>query len=55
MKLRHQPAKFNSKKLATSYADRSGERVVHGDDGKFWVVCPADAWTLEVNGYEVIR
>jgi hypothetical protein len=54
MKFRHEPAKFQNPNLARSCAYRSGMRVVLGDDGTFWVVCPADAATLERNGYEVI-
>jgi len=57
MKLRRKPVKFQNRNHAFSYADNpaSYARVVHGDDGLFWVVCPADAATLEKNGYEVIR
>lgn len=54
MTLRHEPAKFQNPHAARSYAYRSGMRVVLGDDGMFWVVVPADAATLERNGYEVL-
>ena len=57
MKLKYQPLEFRSRKLAQSWVDHctSPTRIVHGDDGMFWIVCPADAATLERRGYEVLR
>ena len=57
MTLRRKPIRFHNGDLAKIWADRWPEarRVVLGDDGKWWVVVPADAATLEKNGYEVMR
>jgi len=55
MALRHRPIKCANLGTAHNWAARWpwGRRIVHGDDGMFWVVCPADAMTLEINKYQI--
>ena len=51
--LKYQPLKFNSHALANSCANRmNAGAVMLGNDGKFWVVCMADAARLEAAGFE---
>lgn len=52
MNLKYQPDKFRSRELAFSCATRRGWCVMLGDDGRYWVVCLADAARLEAAGYE---
>ena len=48
--------KFSNRNLAQSFAYRTDNLVIfHGDDGKFWVVTPAQAAKLERQGYEWVR
>ena len=51
---KNKPAEFNSRKLAFSSLDHyvKPARVMLGDNGKYWVVSPADAARLEKAGYE---
>ena len=59
---RHSFAEFRSLDLARSYAARCTKShwVVQGDidddgeNGRFWVVLPADGARLEAAGYELI-
>jgi hypothetical protein len=46
--------RFVSRDLAIISAARAikPERVMLGDDGKFWLVTPADASRLEAMGFE---
>lgn len=50
-------SKYNSLNNALAAANRSATftAIVHGCDGKFWVVRPVDAAKLEAAGYEWIR
>jgi hypothetical protein len=51
--LRHEPIRFVSLALASSCAARSKcDVVMLGDDGRFWIVCLADAQRLERLGFE---
>lgn len=53
LNLKYKPSKYNSRELAFSAAARSKcDVVMLGDDGKFWVVCMADAARLEAAGFE---
>jgi len=59
---RHSFAEFRSLDLARSYAARctkshwliQGDIDDDGENGRFWVVLPADAARLEAAGYEMI-
>lgn len=52
--LKYEPAKFHDRELAFRSLNShiKPQRVMLGDDGKFWVVCPADASRLERAGLE---
>jgi hypothetical protein len=54
LNLRHQPIAFVSGGLAKNHAATciKPQRVILGCDGKFWIVCPADAEKLARNGYQ---
>jgi hypothetical protein len=54
IKLRHKIIRFKSRTLVFSSLDKmlKPHRVMLGDDGYFWIVCPADATKLEKAGYE---
>jgi hypothetical protein len=49
-------ARFRDRGRALRFADGAAKRhaVVLGDDGRHWVVTPADASRLERMGYEVL-
>ena len=47
--------KFSNRNLARSFAYRSNLVIIHGDDGMFWVVTPAQAAKLERQGYEWVN
>lgn len=44
---------FRNEALARSWSERSGEWIVLGDVGQFWVCSPRDAARLERAGYEM--
>ena len=52
--IKQRAARFNDRGLAFAHAASANKTlwVMLGDDGKFWVVCPADAARLERMGYE---
>ncbi len=52
--LRHLPDMFNTLQAATNWAEdcNTPKRVILGDNGLFWLVCPADARLLVEAGYE---
>lgn len=54
LNLRYEPDAFVSLANALSFAHgcHKPHRVMLGDDGRFWVVCPADADVLDRAGYE---
>jgi hypothetical protein len=47
-------ARFRDRRLAFDWAAHAvrSQVVLHGDDGRYWVVSPADAARLERLGYE---
>ena len=49
--------KFTSEAAARSYRNRclKPRSIVLGDDGKIWLVTPAEASTLNKAGYEIIE
>jgi hypothetical protein len=59
---RHSFAEFRSLELARSYAERctkphwvvQGDIDGDGENGRYWVVLPADAARLEAAGYELV-
>ncbi|MFR9505489.1 MAG: hypothetical protein SNI32_05345 [Rikenellaceae bacterium] len=53
-KLRYKPTIMCDLKAALEWAEgcEKSQFVMLGDDCKYWVVCPADAWSLIVAGYE---
>jgi hypothetical protein len=59
---RHSFAEFRSLDLARFYAERctkahwvvQGDLDDDGENGRFWVVLPADAARLEAAGYEIV-
>ena len=55
--LRHEPYRFTSLDSARSFAEHCAKpmRVVLGDNGIAWVVCPSDAARLERAGYELAQ
>jgi hypothetical protein len=54
LNLRHEPARFINRNSAFSFSNNTIKMsiVMLGCDGKFWVVCPADATRLHRGGYE---
>jgi hypothetical protein len=52
--LRHEPARFTNRESAMRWSNNTVKMsmVMLGCDGKFWVVCPADATRLIKMGYE---
>ena len=52
--LRHTPIVFRDGGLAKNFAAScvKPQRVMLGCDGKFWIVCPADAERMNRSGYE---
>ncbi len=51
--LRHEPARYQDRGLAFAAAHRQkAGAVMLGDDGRYWVVCLADAARLEAAGLE---
>lgn len=52
--LRYNPDRFQNRALAFSFSNGTVKpsRVMLGCDGRFWVLCPADANKLEGLGYE---
>jgi hypothetical protein len=54
LNLRHEPIAFVDGGLARNFAANciKPQRVMLGCDGRFWIVCPADADRLERNGYQ---
>ncbi len=51
--LRYEPRKFLDRDRAFSCAARTkGDVVMLGDDGRYWIVCMADAARLERAGIE---
>jgi hypothetical protein len=52
--LKYQPIRFINLSLAIEHAANciKPQRVMLGDDSRFWIVCPADAARLEAMGYE---
>lgn len=52
--LKNQPVRFVNRELAIYHAATciKPQRVMLGDDGRYWIVCPADASRLEDMGYE---
>lgn len=53
--LRHEPMRYRALRLALNAAYVHATKpmcVVLGDDGRYWVVCPADASRLERAGLE---
>jgi hypothetical protein len=52
--IKKRASRFNDRTLALSRAATTikPSRVMLGDDGKYWVVTPADASRLERMGYE---
>lgn len=55
--LKYNPAIFSDRELAFSFAHGSVKphRVILGENGKYWVVCPADAERLQKAGYEYAK
>lgn len=54
--LRYEPTVMSTERAAKSWADHSTklQLIVLGDNGKFWVCCPADAGKLVKAGYEYL-
>ena len=54
LQLKYEPYKFVNRENAFKWANNSlkPQRVMLGCDGRFWVVCPADAARLEKLDYE---
>ncbi len=52
--LRYEPSRFSSRDAAFRWSNNTIKMsmVMLGCDGKFWVVCPADATRLYKMGYE---
>ena len=52
--LKYEPTRFRDRDSAIWFAARSSkpERVMLGDDGWYWLVCPADAARLDRAGIE---
>jgi hypothetical protein len=52
--LKYKPARFINRSSAFSFSQRTTKisLVMLGTDGRFWVVCPADASRLFKNGVE---
>lgn len=52
--LRHLPDMFNTLQAAINWAEGCTyqKRVILGDNGLFWLVCPQDARLLIAAGYE---
>jgi len=52
--LKYRPDQFSTLAAAKRWADRCEKphQVILGDNGKYWVVCPADAAKLQKAGLE---